>query len=123
MKTALPKPTIAEQRRFYRFVDVGCVACLQLEPPRYSVPEVHHLLSGGRRRGHRYSIPLCPWHHRGNGVQGGAKVAIFGPSLARSPENFRLHFGSDEDLLEMTDALVAKIDSLVRTHMPYEVSA
>ena len=121
MKTALPAPTIVEQRRFYRFQDVGCVACLQLNPPRQSVPEVHHLLSGGRRRGHRYSIPLCPWHHRGVAEQTAIARLQLGPSMADGPENFRAHFGSDNDLLEMTDAIVAKFDELVRSHMPYPV--
>ena len=122
MKTALPSPTIAEQRRFYRFQDVGCIACIQLDPPRHSVPEVHHLLSGGRRRGHRYTVPLCPWHHRGVGGPVRQRAAILGPSLAISPDNFRLHFGCDEDLLTMTDAIINKLNELVRSHMPYEVA-
>lgn len=122
MKSSLPAPTIAERRRFARFVDVGCVACLQLEPPRYSVPEVHHLLSGGIRRGHSYTVPLCPWHHRGVGGPVDAQLAIRGPSLALTPDNFRLHFGSDADLLHMTNAIVGKIDELVRAHLPHQVA-
>jgi hypothetical protein len=42
---------------------LGCVVCLVHERI-FSPSEPHHLLSGGRRRGHLYTIPLCPPHHR-----------------------------------------------------------
>ena len=42
----------------------GCVACL-IKLGERSVAEIHHMLSGSRRRGEMFVLPLCPSHHRG----------------------------------------------------------
>jgi hypothetical protein len=57
-------PTKAERARFENMLRLGCVACafLELWSP---ADEVHHLILGGRRMGHDYTIPLCRGHHRG----------------------------------------------------------
>lgn len=99
--------TQADKARFRAFQDIGCVACRKLG--RFSHADVHHLLSGGRRRGHRFTIPLCPWHHRGEEavyVPVREMEKLSGPSLARTPRKFRERFGTDEELLKYTDALI-----------------
>lgn len=100
MRTSTGRPTKADVARFDAFQRIGCIACWQRK--RFSVPEVHHLLSGNKRRGHRYTVPLCPAHHRGIGHD----EAAHGPSLAKSPRDFRAVFGGDETLLTMTDQLI-----------------
>jgi hypothetical protein len=100
--------TKADKQRFTAFRDIGCVACRIWG--RFSEADVHHLLSGGRRRGHRYTVPLCPWHHRGEpGVYIGVKdmEKLAGPSLARTPRKFRETYGDDRVLLAYTDALLS----------------
>ena len=82
--------------------------------PQREPADVHHLLSGGRRRGHSYTIPLCPWHHRGTFATTDEFTAreieeMYGPSLARSPRKFREVFGTDEELLAQTDLLVGML--------------
>ena len=97
-----------EQARLSDFRDIGCVAC-RIEG-RFSEADVHHLLSGGRRRGHRFTVPLCPWHHRGStfGVWSIKDMAeTLGPSLARTPRKFRERYGDDRVLLAYTDALLS----------------
>ena len=102
--------TKADKQRFDAFRKVGCVACRKRGIK--SQADVHHLLSGGRRRGHQYTIPLCPWHHRGEPPDGMAATDalwVYGPSLARSSRRFRAEFGTDAVLLRQTDLLVGMV--------------
>lgn len=43
---------------------LGCVACAYLDIPNVA-SDLHHILDGGFRMGHWYTIFLCPGHHRG----------------------------------------------------------
>lgn len=90
----------ADVARFLKFQDIGCIACLQLG--KYSVPEVHHLKSGNKRRGHQDTVPLCPAHHRGYQHN----PELHGPSLALAPRSFHQAFGSDDELLRKTNELL-----------------
>ena len=72
---------------------------------RYSAPQIHHLLSGGKRISHRHTVPLCPWHHVGQPNAGLGTLnteALLGPSMAERPRLFHARFGSPAELLEMT---------------------
>ena len=72
--------------------------------------DAHHLLNGGRRRGHEFTIALCPWHHRGVPPEGTAgcigAALVFGPSLALSSREFHIFYGSDDELLETQNRLI-----------------
>jgi len=57
-------PTKAEQERIDRMKRLGCPACAFLEIVNVGC-DLHHILIGGVRAGHWYSIFLCPGHHRG----------------------------------------------------------
>lgn len=105
MKHSTGKPTKAEQERFRMLLDIGCIACA----PIYNTPEIHHLLSGNKRRGHMFTIPLCPWHHRGYCHMGIELMTKFwGPSLAHGSKKFRERFGTDDELLAKVNALIAE---------------
>ncbi len=70
---------------------------------------VHHLLSGGRRRGHSSSIPLGEWHHQGiplKGITANEMRLHFGPSLAKESKAFRATYGSDDELLAKVNAVL-----------------
>lgn len=104
--------TKADLARFRKLQQIGCIACLQRGV--FSQPDIHHLLSGGRRRGNRYTIPLCPWHHRGYMPDAPRAVIkatgdVYGPSLARAPKSFRAEFGDDETLLATVDRLLDRV--------------
>lgn len=85
-------PTVEEAAWMDRIIAHGCVACLiDRVPPRPA--EVHHILRGGRRIGHLFTIPLCPGHHRdGTGAPG---------LIARHPfkARFEARYGNEELLL------------------------
>lgn len=45
---------------------IGCLACAHLGLPNFERLELNHLLDGGRRMGHAFSIFLCRGHHQGD---------------------------------------------------------
>ena len=98
--------TKAQQRRFLDLQMVGCIACRIegiADDHRPEPADIHHITMGGRRLGHDYTIPLCPWHHRGVGVAGlpdSVLEAVKGPSLARSKRAFVARYGTELCLLE-----------------------
>jgi hypothetical protein len=84
--------TTEERRWIEAIVEHGCVACW-LDGVQSVPPCVHHILRGGRRMGHLYSLPLCPGHHQdGTGPR---------PMVARHPHKarFEQRYGSEQTLL------------------------
>lgn len=64
MKTALRAPTKYEAERITAMMRLGCVACAHVGLPHIA-EECHHILDGGRRMGHWFTLPLCRGHHQG----------------------------------------------------------
>ena len=92
---------------------LGCLCCLRLglaHDEDGPMVEAHHLLSGGIRRGHSFTVGLCAWHHRGRLTVAGWTLGMhrefLGPSLAEGSVPFHDRWGSDEDLLEQQEALL-----------------
>ena len=112
LHTSTGTPTKAQQRRFEAIkLETGCVCC-RLSNATYVQPEIHHLLSGGRRRGHDLTIGLCGWHHRGVASQDTTSAWLrqyAGPSLAHGSKPFHAHFGSDEVLLAEQERLLCRV--------------
>jgi hypothetical protein len=96
-----------------------CIAC-EIEGVRQATPtEAHHCNVGGKagqkRRGDAYQLPLCAHHHRGEPPPGMSKtqaVHKYGPSLALDSRQFRFAYGSDDQLLALTNT---KLESLCPT--------
>lgn len=118
MKHSTGKSSKEEISRFEKLKELGCIACIlfmERGKKRGSVltgrsAEVHHLLSGNRRRGHKYTIGLCGWHHRSVTVLPKRYAVLeYGPSLAEGPKLFHDFFGSDEELLARTNELLRAI--------------
>lgn len=86
-------PTKLEAEWMTRIVEYGCIACkLEWFPQRTPVA-VHHILRGGRRMGHLFTLPLCdPGHHQ-NGAQFG--ITSRHPYKAR----FEALYGTELELL------------------------
>ncbi len=105
--------------RFDALRAIGCVCCqkngedaragLRFHMRTCFPVELHHLNGGGhhgqKRRGDEYTIPLCQWHHRG---QGPAKVyaELYGPSWAKGSKPFRAVYGTDDELLALANRLI-----------------
>ena len=103
--------TKADRARFDAIKAGPCIPCLKrgIDLSGQGLVEVHHLLSGGRRRGHRYTIGACLWHHRAVTFWGCTHAEMrfhYGPSLAEGSKPFHDAFGSDDALLAKQDALL-----------------
>lgn len=87
-------PTVEEAAWMASIVSLGCIACLlDGVPPRATA--VHHILRGGRRIGHLFTLPLCqPGHHMDGGYIG---LVSRHPFKAR----FEALYGKELDLLEL----------------------
>jgi hypothetical protein len=88
----------------------------------YSVPEVHHLNTGGhaghKRRGDEFTIGLCRWHHQGEAPATLKMPEYFlGPSLKLQPNYFRQVFGVDDHLLKYQNKLIGeRMKNMVGVH-------
>lgn len=85
-------PNKLEREWMDRIVDYGCIACrLDGKEPRPTVP--HHILSGGKRMGHLFTLPLCdPGHH-----QGGQPLGLI--SVHPWKARFEARYGAQLELL------------------------
>jgi hypothetical protein len=113
-------PTKAQRKRLHDVTHAQCIACTlnrgwSLQPAYVDGCDAHHLLSGGRRRGHSATVGLCPWHHRHVRPAGcpSDKVArdLYGPSLAHESKAFHERYGSDDELLAMQDRILRANDA------------
>jgi len=141
LNTSTGAPTKEEQRRFVAIKEDGCLLC-RIDGNGFMPCDIHHTLSGGIRRGHRYTFGACLWHHRGEGKN--LWVVIFandaakklginvsnpvGPSLAKGSKLFHDYYGSDDELIAKQDERlkVAKLTEKFRRtkrNRPYKRSA
>jgi hypothetical protein len=93
-KTGKRTPNAAEAAWIARILEYCCIACrIQYGDSIRTPAEVHHILRGGQRIGHLFTLPLCTTHHRG------------GP-FARHPyrARFEKQYGTEMELLERLQA-------------------
>jgi hypothetical protein len=91
-RTGKRAPTAAEREWMDAIVRYGCIAC-RMDGLGVRPAAVHHILRGGRRMGHLFTLPLCdPGHHQ-NGQ--GAGLVSRHPWKAR----FEQRYGSEDELL------------------------
>lgn len=101
-------PTKAQRERMDAIKYGPCLCCKQRKLRSYA-PDIHHLLSGNRRRGHGFTIGLCAWHHRAAVAEWATRsemFAMYGPSLADGSKPFHEAFGSDDELLALQNELI-----------------
>ena len=114
MKTSTGKPTKAEAKRFGQMAQLGCVCCRIMGDPEIA-SEVHHITKAGRRISHSATLSLCAFHHRAvqenfwTHVPYSEMVESKGPSLAKGKQTFVDHWGTEEELLDFQDKLLAEM--------------
>lgn len=94
-------PTVEESRWMAAISAFGCIVCLR-QGRGYVPAAVHHILKGGIRMGHLFTIPLCdPGHHQLAPVASG--------EVSRHPwrKEFERRYGTELELLEQVRLLVA----------------
>lgn len=96
------KPTAEEQAWMDDIVQVGCICC-RVWHNVITPAVVHHIIEGGRRKGHLFTIPLCdPGHHQNSPTK---------EKISRHPNKatFERQYGTEMDLLELTKGYVATL--------------
>ena len=86
--------TKAEKEHFRKVAELGCSLCRFLGNEG-TVPELHHIRRAGIRSKSPV-IPLCPFHHRGNG-------GIHGMGRKAFEREYKV---TEEELLEYTLDLI-----------------
>lgn len=89
--------------RFATIKEIGCICC-RINGHDWVYAEVHHLLTtglhgNGKRLGDEFTLGLCVFHHRGY-FDDSCRFAE-GPSYANEAAEFRRHYGTDAELLEI----------------------
>ena len=103
------------ERRFDAIYQIGCLACRTRG--WYGIQcQAHHLNLGGKagqkRRGNKFVIGLCPWHHVGEIPEGREEwwmLGRFGPSYKLQSRKFRAEFGTDDELLAYQNKLIDEL--------------
>lgn len=103
-----------------RSADIRRLPCLLCEIEGVRQPNrttEHHCneqeLAGHKRVGDHASIPACEWHHQGYCVDGmdvDEMTHIYGPSLKHNQKQFRYAYGRDEQLIELTNMKLARLE-------------
>lgn len=88
--------TRAEKERIQRALELGCAICGH--DNHGSKLEVHHLLDGGKRMGHNFTIVLCLYHHQKRGLPYYPKSV----SLVDGSKAFTQAYGTQRSLFEST---------------------
>jgi hypothetical protein len=109
MKTSTGTPTKAERHRIERMRCIGCVACAHLGLLNLERLELNHLLDGGRRMGHAFSIFLCRGHHQGDWWSA-CQLAQLEPnqrvSIKHGRKAFAMVFGTERSLWERVQVTI-----------------
>jgi hypothetical protein len=105
--------TVADIDRFGELYRLGCVVSRLIDLDRWEPADIHHLVEGQRRLGHQSTIPLSPWFHRGVpsrfDMRPSEATKALGPSLAINKRAFVEQFGTERQLLELTNELLGLI--------------
>jgi hypothetical protein len=108
MKSPIGKATKAESLRIERMKPIGCVACAHIGLLNLEHLELHHLLEGGRRLGHLYTIFLCSGHHRADwsDTQLIQLPADYRVSISDGRKRFIQIFGTERSLWERVQVTI-----------------
>lgn len=87
---------------------LGCVACAAIGVVNHHQIECHHILDGGRRMGHRFTIPLCKGHHQGAFTETQKVTLDYFQlvSIASGRKLFKAVYGTERKLCEKVDFLL-----------------
>lgn len=96
-------PNALEARWMASIVEYGCIACrMDGHAPRPTA--VHHIVDGGRRLGHLFTLGLCdPGHHQNGGALG---------LISRHPykARFEKRYGTELELLAKLKVALGAFD-------------
>lgn len=102
MRQGKVAPNAQEALWMARAQAFGCIVCW-LQHGEQTPTAIHHPLSGGRRMGHMFAIPLCdPGHHQNSTTP--LKI-----SLHPNKKHFESAYGTEAELLAALQALLTDV--------------
>jgi cytochrome c551/c552 len=107
---------VNNDRRDFIIRDIGCIACHMMGYNTPAVEKHHHTSTGkhgsGKRKGEKFTVGLCPYHHRGKAAVGSSQALqwkeMVGPSYADDARVFRATFGTDAEMLAYQEKLIGE---------------
>lgn len=96
MKHSTGKPTKEEAQRIKLIMSMSCAVCALHGDVSKRALECHHIVRGGRRLGHWYTLQLCKGHHQGQWDRKNPQPAQVAISDGR--QAFRRAHGGLDDL-------------------------
>ena len=96
MKHSTGKPTKEEAARIKLIMGMSCAVCALHGDVSKRALECHHIVRGGRRLGHWYTLQLCKGHHQGQWDRRNPQPAQVAISDGRKA--FRRAHGGYDDL-------------------------
>jgi len=111
MHSKAPGPTKEQQARFKKLYEIGCIACRKRGVR--SEAQIHHLLKGHYRAGHSWTIPLCVFHHTGEGWPGytmSTLIPVYGEPGPPGRYKFKQEHGLELDLLDEVNEILEKLE-------------
>jgi hypothetical protein len=96
MKHSTGKPTQEEAARIKLIMGMSCAVCALHGDVSKRALELHHIVRGGKRMGHWYSIQLCRGHHQGRWDQRNPQPAQV--AISDGMKAFRRAHGGLDDL-------------------------
>ena len=107
--------TKADEERGEIMYEIGCLPCA-IDGWNGSLATIQHTLEGGQRPDdeHQKTYPSCPWHHQGikpSDFRGPIVHAErkYGPSLSRNSRAFAKRYGTEKQLVLITDGMVRMV--------------
>ena len=95
----MKKPaTKAESEWMSAIQATGCIIC-RIQGNLGTPACIHHELIGGKRKGHFYTLPLCPHHHQ---------FGPWGEAIHNGKKTFIAKYGTEEELREKVKALLGE---------------
>ena len=93
---------MTKKERFNAIIELGCIVCREFYYV-FTLASIHHLTglkyrSGGKRASDDDTIGLCPGHHQYGSYDH--------PSIHSHPKRFEELFGTQEELLNITNELI-----------------
>lgn len=109
MRTSTGTATKAEQLRIELMKPLGCLACAHVGLHNLEWLELNHLLDGGHRIGHAFSIFLCRGHHQGDWWSERQLIQLMPEqrvSLKSGRKLFAAIFGTERSLWERVQVTI-----------------
>jgi hypothetical protein len=87
---------------------IGCIACRHIGVRAPGPTELHHMLSGGKRMGHWYTLVLCEPHHQGKQGWPANIPPVYRVSIASGSKVWNLVYPTQRELWEHAQWMIGE---------------